>query len=306
MNKLSKNLLIGLETWSFTIFKIVLIAVYSVIVAAYSNDGLEQDIRRIGRLGDWLMTHPLLVIGSAAGLAIAYQGIYKLLTKVSKSIKNKDDVATNLVVALDIPVNKKRERFAEEVDNFVRSGNNKHTTHKVFKAITKPEEQSILILESLASFLNTAYNNVDFKVGLMSIKNNKIEDWKHFLPITKPPKTPLEILRLKESTISRCVASKHTEIVSDVKKEIKNQKNGSMADIRYVKGNTSEKEQGSQLCYPIISATTKDLIYVVTISASERNFFKESERHTYKWILERFATRIALEHSLECLLHNKL
>ena len=121
MNKLSQNLLSVLETWSFTIFKMFLIALYSVIVSAYSNEVLRHDIREIGWFGDWLMVNPLLVIGSAAALAIVYQGLYKLLVKISKSIKNKDDVATHLVVALDIPVNKKRERFAEEVNNFVRS-----------------------------------------------------------------------------------------------------------------------------------------------------------------------------------------
>ena len=208
MNKLSQNLLSVLETWSFTIFKMFLIALYSVIVSAYSNEVLRHDIREIGWFGDWLMVNPLLVIGSAAALAIVYQGLYKLLVKISKSIKNKDDVATHLVVALDIPVNKKRERFAEEVNNFVRSKAIKHTKHKVFKAITKPEDQSILILESLASFLKTAYSDVDFKVGLMSIENDAIDDWKYFLPITKPPQTSLEVLALKESTISRCLESK--------------------------------------------------------------------------------------------------
>lgn len=306
MNKLSRKLINLLETWGFTILKMFIIALYSVIIAAYSNNGLESDVRKLGWIGKWLMENPLLVIGGAATIAVTYQGIYNLLINVSKSIKNEVDVAIHLVVALDIPVNKKRERFAEEVDNFVRSKNHKHTTHKVFKAITKPEEQSTLILESLASFLKTAYSNVEFKVGLMSIKNNSVDDWKYFLPITQPPKTSLEVLRRKESTISRCIESKHIEIVSDVKKEIKRQSQGLTDNIRYIKGNTSEKEQGSQLCYPIISLTTKDVIYVITISASERNFFNESELRTYKWILERFATRVALEHSLECLLHNRL
>lgn len=238
---------------------------------------------------------------------IIYQGAYKFLVKISMSVKNKDDVATQLVVALDIPVNKKRERFAKEVNNFVRLNDSKtKTKHRIFKAITKPEEQSILILDSLASFLKTTYSDVDFKVGLMSIKNNKIDDWKYFLPITKPPQTSLEVLGSKESTISRCLESKQTEIVSDIKKEIKKQRNGLTDDIRYVKGNTSEKEHGSQICYPIISVTTKKIIYVITISASKKNFFNENELHTYKWILERFATRIALEHSLECLLYNRL
>ena len=140
----------------------------------------------------------------------------------------------------------------------------------------------------------------------MSIENDAIDDWKYFLPITKPPQTSLEVLALKESTISRCLESKHTEIVPDIKNEIKKQRNGLTDNIRYVKGNTSEKEHGSQICYPIISVTTKKIIYVITISASKRNFFNENELHTYKWILERFATRIALEHSLECLLHNRL
>lgn len=306
MNKLAKKLLPILDNWYFTVIKIILIAVYSVVVAAYSNTGLEQDIRRIGWFGDWLMTHPLLVIASAATMAIIYQGIYKLLIKFSRSVKDKYELATNLVVSLDVPVIKKRERFAKYVDYFVRSKTENHTTNKVFKAITKPEDQSELILESLDSFLKMSYEKIDFKVGLMVVKDDIIDDWKYFLPRNKPPQTCLEDLKREESTISRCIKSKHITIVPDVKKEIRKQRNGLTSDVNYVKGATSEKENWSQICYPITSITTKKIIYVITIAASKKNFFNESERQNYIWILDRFAIRLALEHSLESLLLNRL
>jgi|26BtaG_2_1085354.scaffolds.fasta_scaffold06363_3 hypothetical protein len=306
MSKIFRKCLAILDTWYFTAVKIALIALYSVIVAAYSNIKLEQEIRGKTDFSDWLMSHPLAVILSAAIIAIIYQAIYKLLINYSKSIYDKSEVAITLVTALERPVGKKRERFAEEVDNFLRLKSSKYTTNKVFKAITKPEEQSKLILEALEDFFRHAYEELDFKVGLMAIKDDEVDDWKYFLPRNSPPRTSLEDLRRKESTISRCISSMQTEIIPDVKKEITKQKNGVTIDTRYVKGATSDKEDWSQICYPIISVTTKKVIYVITIAASQKNFFKQSERKNFEWVLEKFAIRLALEHSLECLLLQKL
>lgn len=306
MRKFFKKTLFVLNTWYFTGVKIALITFYSFVVAAYSNEGIEQEFREKIVFGDWLMSNYLFVIISAAIVAIVYQTVYKFLEGYSKSTNDKSEVATRLVTALERPVDRKRERFAEEVDNFLRSEDAKYTTNKVFKAITKPEEQSRLILEALETFFKHTYEGIDFKVGLMSIKNDEIDDWKYFLPRNRPPRTSLDDLKQKESTISRCIESMQTEIIPDVKKEIIKQKQGVTSTTRYIKGATSDKEDWSQICYPIISVTTKKVIYVITVAASKKNFFKQSEIKNFEWIFEKFAIRLALEHSLECLLHGKL
>lgn len=306
MRKFFKKTLFVFNTWYFTGLKIALIAFYSFVVAAYSNNDIGQEFRKKIFFGDWLMENPLLVIISAAIIAITYQTLYKFLESYSKSTNDKSEVATRLVTALERPVDKKRERFAEEVNNFLRLKDTKYTTNKVFKAITKPEDQSRLILEALETFFKHTYEGIDFKVGLMSVENNEIDDWKYFLPRNRPPRTSLEDLRRKESTISRCINSMQTEIIPDVKKEIENQREGVTSTTRYIKGATSDKEDWSQICYPIISVTTKKVIYVITVAASKKNFFKQSELKNFEWVLEKFAIRLALEHSLECLLLQKL
>lgn len=306
MRKYFKRTLIIFNSWYFTGIKIALIAFYSFVVAAYSSNNLEQEFRGKMFFGDWLMENPLFVIASAAIVAIVYQTLYKFLESNLKSTNDKSEVAIRLVTALERPVDRKRERFAEEVNNFLRVKETNYTTNKVFKAITKPEDQSRLILEALETFFKHTYEGIEFKVGLMSIKNDQIDDWKYFLPRNKPPRTSLEDLRLKESTISRCIESMQTEIIPDVKKEIAKQKAGVTFTTRYIKGATSDKEEWSQICYPIISVTTKKVIYVITVAASKRNFFKQSELKNYEWVIEKFAIRLALEHSLECLLYQKL
>lgn len=296
-----------LDGWHFTALKIILIAIYSFVLIAYSNKGIEEGIRENIQWGDLLMDNPMLIILIAASTTIIYQILYKFLEVKSISKHDKSEFSTSLLVALERPVNKKRERFAEQVEIFLRSKTTTYGISKIFKAITKPNEQKKLILESLEVFLKNTYKDIDFKVGLMSIKNDEIDDWSYYLPINRQPRTSIEDLKRKESTISRCIKSKHTEIVEDVRTEMLRRERGCPEeDIRYIKGGSDDTENGSLICYPIISITTRKLIYVISVVASEKKFFESSEKKYFEWVLERFAIRLALEHSLECLRDNKL
>ncbi|MGE6474897.1 hypothetical protein [Psychrobacter sp. NPDC078631] len=305
MNKFFKMLILILDDWRFTIVKIILISLYGLILIGYSTSRIADEISKLF-FGSFLMNHPIPIILTATIVAILYQALYKFLEAKTKSKNDKGMVSAGLLAALERPVNKKRERFAKEVDNFVRSKTTKYTTNNVFKAITKPENQSELILEALELFFKHTYEDIEFKIGLMNIKNNSVDTWKYFLPLNRPPRTSLDQLRLPESTISRCIKSMQIEIVQDVRKEISRQKQGVNEATCYVKGATSETEDWSQLCYPLISVTTKEVIYVITIAASQKNFFKNNEKKHFEWVLERFAIRLALEHSLECLLEKRL
>lgn len=305
LNNFFKILILILDDWRFTIVKIVLISVYGLILIGYSTSRIADEISKLF-FGSFLMDNPILIISTATIVAILYQALYKFLKAKTKSKNDKGMVAAGLLAALERPVNKKRERFAKEVDNFVRSKTTKYTTNNVFKAITKPEDQSKLILEALELFFKHTYEDIEFKIGLMSIKNNSVDTWKYFLPLNRPPRTSLDELRRPESTISRCIKSMQIEIVQDVRKEISKQQQGVNDATCYVKGATSETEDWSQLCYPLISVTTKEVIYVITIAASQKKFFKNNEKKHFEWVLERFAIRLALEHSLECLLEKKL
>lgn len=294
------------DSWYFVVIKIICISVYGFIAAAYGNEKLAKEITEKILFGDYIINNPLIVIFVMSCVAVVYSIVHKSFVRYASSVYDVNDLAITLLTCLEQPVGKKRERFAEAVDEFLRIKKQKYTPTRVFHAITQPEEQRKHILESLHQFLYHSYTDITFKVGLMSVSDNQIHKWEGFLPLTNPPRTEIAELSRKESTISRCIISKQIEIVSDVKKEILLQnRNGVTQNTRYIKGSTSIKEDGSQLCYPILSMTTKKVIYVITIAASRKNFFRESESDTYKWFLDRFSNRLALEHSLQCLVEKR-
>lgn len=288
-----------LDAWYITAFNLILFGCYSLIVAAYSNTPLQDSFKQYV-LGNWLMENPFTVVSIGVISAIVYKILYMVIKSKSESNKfHRNKIATELLVTIDRVVASKRQRFADAVNVYLRDKTEKYTTHQVFKKITQPDEQIRLLIESLDTFFRYNYK-ITFKIGLMRLnKNEEIDDWEQYFPLYNHPKTSLTDLRHPTSTISRCIKSKDLEIISDVRKQIKKQKKQNPNVNLYIKGSTSEKEDWSQLCFPIRSISTKQVIYVITIAAKERAFFKEEEKDDYKWILDHIGNRLAIEHSLK-------
>lgn len=288
-----------LDTWYITTFNLILFGCYSLIVAAYSNTPLQNSFKKY-QLGIWLMENPFTVVGIGVISAIIYKTFYILIKRKSESNKfYRNKIATELLVTIDRVVASKRQRFADAVNVYLRDKTEKYTTNRVFSKITQPDEQIKLLIESLDTFFRYNYK-ITFKIGLMRLnKSEEIEDWEQYFPLYNQPKTSLTDLRDPSSTISRCIKSKDLEIISDVRKQLKKQKKKASGVNLYIKGSTSEKEDWSQLCFPIRSISTKQVIYVITIAAKEKAFFKEEEKDDYKWILDHIGNRLAIEHSLK-------
>lgn len=289
-----------LDSLAVTAINLALFGLYSVTVAAYSNTPL-QDTYKEYVFGDWLMAHPFIVVFTGIGVALAYKIFYLYIKRRANSNRfHKHKIATELLVAIDRAVTSKRRRFAEAVKAFLRLKTSRYTTNNVFKNITQPQEQIKTLIEALDTFFRNSYD-IQFKIGLMRIdKNEAIDDWELYYPMYDQPKTSLDDLKKSTSTISQSIQHKELKIVSDVKKEIQNQKKKKTNHVKlYEKGATSESENWSQLCYPIRSISTRKVIYVITIAAKDKGFFKENERDDYKWILDHIGNRLAIEHSLK-------
>ena len=75
--------------------------------------------------------------------------------------------------------------------------------------------------------------------------------------------------------------------------KIKNKENR-----RFLKFNTVDGEDGSQLCYPIIHPATGKVVYVITVAGDKKLCLAEKYLPLYTWLIDHFAMRISLEHSL--------
>ena len=61
-----------------------------------------------------------------------------------------------------------------------------------------------------------------------------------------------------------------------------------------------ENENWSQLCYPVKSISSNEVIFIICIGAKKANFFQNTSTSlaSYEWLLNFFSSRLALEHSL--------
>lgn len=163
----------------------------------------------------------------------------------------------------------------------------------VFSAITQPEQQIAKISEGLHAFFEAIdKRGASFRVGIVVIRDNVPVEWLYFSPESQPPRTPMSTLQSPESTICRCVESRHIVIVEDVKAEIRKS-----SGRRYVPGSDVSSE-GSQLCYPVVHHYTDSIPYVIAIAVDRRGYFRQKQRPLYEWIIEHFAVRLGLEQSL--------
>lgn len=200
-----------------------------------------------------------------------------------------------LLETIETVVEEKRKRFANAVKDLINVNSSSPTCTKVFNTITQPQKQIEYILEALELCFKKLYPSEYFKIALMGVENNSLKDWVYFLPYTAKPNTDINDLRNSESTMSHALFSKRIVIIEDVQKELKKANNK-----KYIKGSTGENENWSQLCYPVKSISSNEVIFIICIGAKKANFFQNTSTSlaSYEWLLNFFSSRLALEHSL--------
>lgn len=261
------------------------------------REGLRDDVVAFAgeTVGEFLNNSALIIILGTYIYVVIMKAIYAAIRSYAKPAR--ELVAGDLfalIKALDIVVGDKTKRLSNEAKSAIKA--EKVCGRKTFLQITRPDQQIPLLISGLRSvFEYMSGPNTAFRVGLLKIEKNRPVDWISFDPASMPPRTSAESLQAPTSTVSQCIKARSIVVIDNVQKEIsKKSKN----ERRFMKGNLQHTENGSQLCYPLIHPATGEIEYVVTIAGNRASCLVEKHAELYAWVIEHFAVRICLEHSL--------
>jgi hypothetical protein len=264
----------------------------SVVTWIVSKNNLTQQLDGIlyPKLIEFLSQSSLAVLIGAYLYLVVLKSIYSLIKHYSKPEReiNRDDILV-ILNTIGVVVGDKMKRFSDLAKSEV-------DPNQIFFELTKPEQQINLLIAALKSTIeNIDQTNSFIRVGLLLVKNDKPYEWACFFPAERPPRTSPDELSKPTSTVMRSIKAKAPVLVEDIAKELKIKTKDKR---RYIKFNTQDGEDGSQLCYPIIHPATKNIEYVITITGNTKLFLEEKHLPLYTWLIDHFAMRVSLEHSL--------
>lgn len=287
------------DTWfvKYILRHIIFLLPPSIVAASATRSGLRKEI--VDFLGQdlfgFLNTSALTLLVVAYLYVVLIKGVYAAIRSYSKPARELqvDDLLA-VFKALDIVVGDKSKRMSESAREAIKLGS--IDPAETFLSITKPDQQIALLARGVTSvFEFIDGSSAKFRSGLMRVINGKPYEWYAFDPISRPPRTSIEELSRPESAISHCIKRKQIIVVDDIQKALKVPIDKKR---RYVRGNTQSNDAGSQLCYPIIHSATRKVEYVLCISGNKAGCLLNKHAQLYEWILDHFALRLSMEHSL--------
>lgn len=263
----------------------------SLVVTYYSIGDFQRRLNNLLPTGIPDMLDENVVLITICALATSYlvANISRLISKFIDNHSPTSEVLAVLNSGFNYLVDAKLKRFNDEYKS--RSQQNNVSPHDIFKSITKPDQQIILLTELLYEFFTSINPKVGFKVRTYRSEKNKVNSLIHYAPSNKEPRTSIATLKQPNSGISTCLQKKKMIIIEDIVKESKKTKS------RYIMSFEDEEETGSLLCFPIYHEPTKCYPYIITVSTNTI-FFKNNNKSFYEWIFDHFARRIKLEHTL--------
>ncbi len=269
-----------------------------IATAAATRDGLQAQIVQIFGvgIGDALNEYAVIILLGAFAYVWVLKAVFSGIEHYSKPARElcTEDVLA-VLAALNLVVGDKSKRFSSHLKKKLNA--NELNAGETFFEITRPDQQIALLIAGLRTVLEFIdKSNALFRVGLLRISNGEPTDWVAFEPASHPPRTRPSQLSAPSSSVSYALKTKAIVIVEDIQAELSRRTN--KKERRFMRCNTQEGEQGSQLCYPISHASTGNVEYVITIAGNKSGSIVEKYSELYCWILENFSTRIALEHSL--------
>lgn len=296
--KACKNINAFFEHWfvKYVALPVFVIAPTTFLMMLLTNAKLFDELKKIigPSLSTYVVdTHFILVflIYILLKFGAVFLDFLKHCSEPDSELARND--VLRILESINVVVSSKRDRFLEEAKTHAKIP--KRPEH-VFQAITKPEQQILLLIEAVKSVFEIIFNNnVSFRVGLMAVSNEKPIEWFVFSPREHPPSTGPEVLSAPTSTIMRALETRRMVIVPDVARELKKKNK----DIRsFVKGNFGTRDEGAILAIPILCPNTREPIYVLSIFGDQALCLIESRRDLYAWILDHFISRLILEHQL--------
>lgn len=269
----------------------------ALITTVVTTDNINKQIAvYLGpNLESFITNSPFVIIVGAYLYVVLLKTIFAGIehhSKPTRELSLQDILA--ILKAVNLVVEDKYKRISGEAKRALRLPN--LSPADIFSEITRPDQQIALLVRGVKSvfeFLDE--NNAHFRVGLLSVKDGKPYEWVAFEPASNPPRTQAQSLGAPTSTVSRAIKNKAIVVVDDIQEELsKNNKK----ERRFLKSNTQPNDEGSQLCYPIVHASTGEIEYVLTIAGNKKLCLLSKYSELYAWIIDFFATRISLEHSL--------
>ncbi len=198
-----------------------------------------------------------------------------------------------LLRALDNPVGRKLKRFGK-VAKRMNGRNPPSTAAEVFREITQPDEQILLLAEAIYIFFSNDHNPDLLRVSLARMEGDRIVAWEAFAPHGAPPSSGPEDLRSPDATMSRAAKGREMIIIPNIAKESKK----SAKKRKYVSGPNASGSEGSMICFPIVDEELNAVPFVINIKSSLKNHFATDKVARYRFILQRFSERIAMENRL--------
>ncbi|WP_353172496.1 hypothetical protein [Acinetobacter rudis] len=270
--------------------------------------GNESQAKKLTNNFKWLAEF-VLENGSAIVIcSVLLSGLYSLLVnhvnkKCSdseqelKELRKQHTIALVVLEKIEQVVVKKRIRFAEFAKTYANTPDVQTPKHKkIFDGITQPEQQTELLIEALRDCLIAIYPNETIKVALMKVKNSQVDDWVCHSPYDTKPRTSIKELRNVNSTFSKCIEGNKLIIIPNTQIELKKT---SSSDIMYVSGQSDSSEVWCQVCAPVHSINSNEIIYIISIAIQRENVIVDSNMSYLNWLLGFFKSRLALEHSLD-------
>lgn len=278
-------------------------ALNAYIALCISTDTYGNSFKTIfGKVGVWIIEFGGGFIFFTVLVASFYPIFYAWIEKHAENIQQKYedlskqyDITLKILEKIEKIVEQKRQRFADLAGKF-KTTPQTPTPKTIFTQLTQPEKQMKIIMQSLEDCLKSIYPKEYIKVALMCVKDGKLDSWQCFLPYNARPRTDIVELRNPLSTISRCLNDKKIKIVADTQLELKKTDPN---DMLYIQGNTGKDESWCQLCYPVISINTNEVIFIISLAIKRANVFNASGQEYLEWLLGFFESRLALEHSLK-------
>lgn len=290
------NDIISHKTYLLVIKPFIFILPISLLITILADSGLCNQLECIiGKPAtETLKNSQLILVISTFTLITIGNSIESLVNQYSEpNLELVRDDLHSILSSINEVVSAKKSRFLKTTKQALAEKWDKKT---IFTEITQPDQQISLLVKAVHGIFSYLFHNeVDFRVGLMSIENNKPVEWFCFEPEEHPPRTGPETLGAPTSTIMRALESKSMVIVSDTVKEFNKQ---NKEQRNFVKGSSNPKEEGSILTFPIFCPNTREAIYVLSILAKRKNCLEKKNEALYFWIINIFLSRLLLEHHL--------
>lgn len=291
-----------LDHWVFKTILILLVGLNAYIMFVLGNDDNANYFKENFKFFyDIVFNNAGKIVIISSIVMASYNILLSFLTKKSEDLQGKYnalnkkyDIAIQVLENIESVVAAKRTCYAEVVEQHL---NTPHTPkiRTIFNKIVLPNEQIQLLINSLRTCLMGIYPNEYIKIALVEVKNSQIQSWVCHSPYDTRPRTHIDVLKDSNSTFSKCIEKRKIVIIPSTQTEIKKT---SINDRMFIQGNTDPDEEWCQVCTPVKSITTNEIIFIISIAIKRENVILKENEVFLTWVLKHFESRLALEHSL--------